>query len=126
MDGLAVSSRNVRLSPSDRVTAAVLHRALVAGATAISSGEDRPTQVREIMIQVLATEQGVDAEYAEVVDPEDLTTPEHLSGEVRLLIAARVGSVRLIDNLGALVGSSFGRDLQIFQNPYVATTSKES
>ena len=131
MDGLAVSSRNVRLSVAERVSASVLHRALVAGATAISEGEDRPKEVREIMFGVLATEQGVDPEYAEVVDPADLTTPGTLSGEVRLLIAARVGSVRLIDNLGALVGSRFGRDLQLFETDQVpsgagVTTSGET
>jgi len=114
MSGLAVSSRNVRLSESERTVAAVMHRALVAAATAISSGVDRPEKVREIMLGVLATAEAVEPEYAEVVDPEDLTTPERLSGEVRLLVAARVGPVRLIDNLGALVGSTFGRDLQIF------------
>jgi hypothetical protein len=45
-----------------------------------------------------------------------------MSGEVRLLIAARVGPVRLIDNLGALVGSRFGRDLQIFRTPYAGSS----
>jgi pantoate--beta-alanine ligase len=122
LDGLAVSSRNVRLSESERTTAAVLHKALVAGATAISSGEDRPSEVRKIMLEALSAAQGVDPEYAEVVDPGDLTTPERLSGEVRLLIAARVGPVRLIDNLGALVGSRFGRDLQIFHTPYTGSS----
>jgi pantoate--beta-alanine ligase len=114
LDGLAVSSRNVRLGASDRTRAAVLHRALVAGATAVSAGVDRPEKVREIMLGVLASEPAVAPEYAEVVDPGDLTTPDMLTGEVRLLIAARVGPVRLIDNLGALVGSRFGRDLQLF------------
>jgi hypothetical protein len=94
----------------------------VAGATAISSGEDRPSEVRKIMLEALSAAQGVDPEYAEVVDPGDLTTPERLSGEVRLLIAARVGPVRLIDNLGALVGSRFGRDLQIFHTPYTGSS----
>lgn len=123
MDGLAVSSRNVRLSDSDRTTAAVLHKALVAGATAISSGEDSPDRVREIMLRKLATADGVDPEYAEVVDPVDLATPERLSGEVRLLIAARVGPVRLIDNLGALVGSRFARDLQLFPTSQAILTT---
>jgi pantoate--beta-alanine ligase len=123
LDGLAVSSRNVRLADSERSTAAVLHQALVAGATAISSGEDRPGEVRRIMLGVLATGNGVEPEYAEVVDPEDLTTPEQLSGEVRLLIAARVGPVRLIDNLGGIVGSRFGRDLQLFHTSHAPSAS---
>lgn len=126
MDGLAVSSRNVRLSSRGRTSAAVLHRALVTAATAISAGEDRPGEVRRIMLETLAAEQDVDPEYAEVVDPGDLTTPESLSGEVRLLIAARVGSVRLIDNLGALVGSTFGRDLQLFQSDHVQSDHVQS
>jgi pantoate--beta-alanine ligase len=103
-DGLAISSRNVRLSGSERRSAAVLHRALAAGVSAVSKGEDRPSEITDLMLGVLASEPGIEPEYVAVVDPRSLATPELLAGEIRLLVAARVGPVRLIDNLGAFVG----------------------
>jgi pantoate--beta-alanine ligase len=109
-DGLAISSRNVRLSESERRSAAVLNRALSAGVSAVSSGEDRPSEITDLMLGVLASEPGVDPEYVAVVDPRTLSTPSLLKGEVRLLVAARVGPVRLIDNLGALVGAHIQKE----------------
>ena len=109
-DGLALSSRNVRLGAADRPRAAVIKRALAAGADAVAGGEDRPRSVRAAMLRVLASEPGVQPEYVEAVDALSMAVPAQLSGEVRLLIAARVGGVRLIDNVGALVGVQVGND----------------
>jgi pantoate--beta-alanine ligase len=78
-DGLALSSRNVGLSAEERRAATVLYRALRAGVAS-----DDP---RRAMAEIVATEPLVTLDYAEVL-------PD------RLLIAARVGRVRLIDNLG--------------------------
>jgi pantoate--beta-alanine ligase len=103
-DGLALSSRNVRLGADDRRAAAVISRALVAGASLVARGEDRPGRVRETMLGILEEEPGVEPEYAEIVDALSMCVPAQLTGEVRLLVAARVGGVRLIDNVGALVG----------------------
>jgi pantoate--beta-alanine ligase len=86
-DGLACSSRNARLSPEERQAATVLHRALVTAATAVAAGECNDEFVRRIMVNVVAKEPRASLDYAEV------------EGD-RLLIAARVGGVRLIDNLG--------------------------
>ncbi len=100
-EGLALSSRNARLSPEQRRAALALSRALRAGAARVATGEERAEVVEEAMVQVVAAEDGVDLDYAAVVRAEDLeparvcTTGEPL----RLLIAARVGPVRLIDNL---------------------------
>ncbi len=82
----------------------MINRALVAGAAVVAAGEDRPGPVREAMLRVLEAEPRVEPEYAEVVDALSMSVPAKLTGEVRLLIAARVGDVRLIDNVGALVG----------------------
>jgi pantoate--beta-alanine ligase len=83
-DGLAMSSRNVYLSHEERVAAPVLHRALEAGAADVS-------RAGEVMAAVVETEPLARLDYAEVVETDH---------EYRLVIAARVGTTRLIDNLG--------------------------
>jgi pantothenate synthetase len=55
------------------------------------------------MASVVACEPSVALEYAAAVDPDDLSTPDRLDHDVRLLIAARVGRARLIDNIGVTV-----------------------
>ncbi len=97
-DGLAMSSRNARLSDEQRHAALALHRALAAGRARVERGERDPVRVTAAMTAVLVAEPLVTPDYAVVVDPRTLQRPSELSGEVRLLVAARVGSVRLIDN----------------------------
>ena len=103
-DGLALSSRNVRLSPSERAAATVLSRALAAGRTVLAAGERRAHAIDAAMRAVVETEPLVDLDYAVVVDARTLVEPEVVGdpGAVRLLVAARVGPVRLIDNSGAV------------------------
>ncbi len=100
-DGVALSSRNARLSSAERVSARVLHQALLAGVAAIEDGERDPERVADVMEVVLAGEPGVVVDYATVVDAATLQAPQVVAGEVRLLLAGWLGSVRLIDNLGA-------------------------
>ena len=102
-DGLALSSRNVYLDPQQRAAAPVLHRALQAGAAAILAGERRGQEVRTLMAQIIEAEPAAELDYAEVVDADTLRPLEELSGEVRLLVAARLGAPRLLDNLGVHV-----------------------
>jgi pantoate--beta-alanine ligase len=92
-DGLALSSRNVFLSPSERVSARSLSAALVAGQQAGGTG----AAVLAAAQQVLTAAEGVDVDYLELRDPGLGPAPE--TGSARLLVAARVGSVRLIDNV---------------------------
>ena len=101
--GLAMSSRNAYLSADQRARAGVLHRALVAGRDAVLAGERNGDVVRAQMISVLATEPEATVDYAAVVDSATLQDVRVLTGEVRLLVAARVGPARLIDNLGVTV-----------------------
>ena len=101
--GLALSSRNAYLSDVERDAATVLSRALREGIALIDGGARDPQAVRGHMADVLATEPLVLLDYAEVVRADDLTVPAVLSGELRLLVAARVGPARLIDNMGATV-----------------------
>jgi pantoate--beta-alanine ligase len=100
-DGLALSSRNARLSADQRDAALVLSRALRAGAAVIVAGEARSEEVERVMAAAVAAEAGVVLDYAAVVRAEDLEpagTPIG-DGPIRLIIAATVGPVRLIDNL---------------------------
>ena len=100
-DGLALSSRNARLSPEQRRAALVLSRALRSGASLIAAGEESPTAVQAMMEQVMSGEPTTDLDYAAVVHADDLEPARSCSSArpIRLLIAATVGPVRLIDNL---------------------------
>jgi pantoate--beta-alanine ligase len=103
-DGLALSSRNLRLSVPERAVAAKLYWSLLAGKRAIEEdGCTDPRRVGDVMGASIANEPRFVLDYAAAVDPDDLQTPAVLSGETRLLVAARLGSVRLIDNLGVTV-----------------------
>jgi len=93
-DGLALSSRNSYLSPSERPRAATLCRALAAGAAVSARG---PQVVLEAARAVLAGEPALQVEYLELRDPD--LGPAPREGRARLLVAARMGPTRLIDNV---------------------------
>ncbi len=101
-DGLAMSSRNGRLGPEQRVAATALYRALVTGARLVSAGERSSAAVCEAMEVVLSAEPLLTIDYAAAADPATLANVTDIDAEVRLLVAARVGPVRLIDNVAAL------------------------
>lgn len=101
-DGLALSSRNAYLDPGERSAAPRVYAALLAGRRAVEEdGALRPGEVAAAMAAVLAEEPRFALDYAAVVRPDDLTVPPALAGDVRLLVAARLGGTRLIDNLPA-------------------------
>jgi pantoate--beta-alanine ligase len=108
-DGLAMSSRNQRLSESDRRRATALHRALRAVAAAIAGGE-RDTAV--VIGAALRELQDVDLDYFELVNPDSLApVGERIdAGEVLAVVAARVGATRLIDNQPIHVPSTIDGD----------------
>ena len=99
-DGLALSSRNVRLSPEERRGAVVLSRALAQGRALLEQGVEYSSTVAEAMRHVVAREPLVRLDYAVAVGHQDLVAREVIEdpASVRLLIAAEVGPVRLIDN----------------------------
>ncbi|MDE0615396.1 MAG: pantoate--beta-alanine ligase [bacterium] len=99
-DGLAMSSRNVYLTDEERPAATVLWRSLQAGRNAVLDGSRDPGEVEAVMDVVLAAEPKVLPDYAAVVDAATLERPDVLDGELRLLVAARLGRARLIDNIG--------------------------
>ena len=103
-DGLALSSRNVRLSDAERAAALALSRALAAGRAAIAGGERAGAAVGRAMSAAASAEPLVELDYAVAVDAATLEPVDAIDdpAAVRLLIAAVVGPVRLIDNSAAL------------------------
>ena len=100
-DGLALSSRNVYLTPEQREDAIVLSAALTAGAFV---GRDGAEAVLETAWKTLAARPAVEVDYLELRGTD--LGPAPVDGEARLLIAARVGSTRLIDNVPVLLGAA--------------------
>jgi pantoate--beta-alanine ligase len=101
-DGLALSSRNAFLSSSERAAAPALYQALQTGRATLGTGR-HPDDARQAMHDVVAACPSLDLAYAEPVDPdtlEPLSTALRPGDSARLLIAARLGRIRLIDNLG--------------------------
>jgi pantoate--beta-alanine ligase len=98
-DGLAMSSRNAYLSPEERRSSTVLHRALRTAETAVEAGEIRGDEVRRVLKETLNSEPLAHVEYAEVVDAETFQPVETLKGRLVLPLAVRIGGTRLIDNL---------------------------
>lgn len=95
-DGLAISSRNRYLSAEERRAAPALHRALEAAASAGDRGIDAVLAAAQ---SVLMGEELVEVDYLKVVDPRTFQpVPDDYRGPARALIAAQVGSTRLIDN----------------------------
>jgi len=96
-DGLALSSRNVYLSPDERVRAAALARALRAARGAFASGQTDPAAIRDIIIAELEADD-VRIDYAAIVEPDTLLAPETASDRCLCVIAGFIGRTRLIDN----------------------------
>lgn len=98
-DGLAMSSRNVYLSPDERKRAVTLYKSLQAGAEAIQRGVTNGATIQEAMVQVIKGESAMTIDYLAVCDPHRLEPLSAVTSRVVLLGAVRIGSVRLIDNL---------------------------
>ena len=98
-DGLAMSSRNVYLSPDERGRAVVLYKGLQAGAELVRSGVYHAEAVQKAMVQVLKSEPTVKIDYLAVCDPFMLEPLQAVIRKAVLLGAVRVGGVRLIDNI---------------------------
>ncbi|MGH7565102.1 MAG: pantoate--beta-alanine ligase [Gemmatimonadota bacterium] len=98
-DGVALSSRNAYLSDEERVRARALFRSLETARSRVEKGEREARAVERAMLEVLKGTPGVEIEYAAVVDPELFERLERIDGPTLAVVAARVGSTRLIDNL---------------------------
>ncbi|HWQ54527.1 MAG TPA: pantoate--beta-alanine ligase [Bryobacteraceae bacterium] len=98
-DGLAMSSRNRRLSPEERAAAPALYAALREAEAAVRRGCTDPDAVRNLALAVLARNPHVRLEYLEVVDEGTFQPVREISGPVRIAAAAWLGGTRLIDNV---------------------------
>jgi len=98
-DGLAMSSRNVYLSPDERLIAPLLSQALRVGRQMIVSGMNDVAAIERIMRQTIEQAPTIHVEYLAVCDPDSLEPLSVVEARAVLLGAVRIGSIRLIDNL---------------------------
>lgn len=102
-DGLAISSRNYFLSKAERQVAPVLYRALLTAKARIEKGERRRTVIEKSMLDLIATEPLVKPDYVDICNPDTFEevakTLPALLPDLLLVVAARVGTTRLIDNI---------------------------
>lgn len=98
-DGLAISSRNVHLSPTERSSAIALYRSLVEADRQIAAGVTDVDAVKSRAAAVIPPDPSLRLEYLEIVNPDDMQPVQRIEGAVRVAGALWVGSTRLIDNL---------------------------
>ena len=98
--GLAMSSRNSRLSDEERQKASIIYKALFEGKKAVKNGERNALKISEIVRQMLETEPLSKIDYIAVVDNQTLEPIEKITeNEVLLAVAVKFGDIRLIDNV---------------------------
>lgn len=98
-DGLAMSSRNIYLSESERKDALVLHEALKKAEAMIKSGEREAKKIIRAMKELISAIPSAKADYISIVDITNLKGIKVLSGEVLVALAVFIGKTRLIDNI---------------------------
>jgi pantoate--beta-alanine ligase len=98
-DGLAMSSRNVYLNPRERQSATLLHRALQAAQLLLQHGTRDALSLQSAMHRVLQEESGAKTDYAEIVDAHTFEQLTLIHRKAYVLIAARFGETRLLDNM---------------------------
>src|ERR1700727_2415578 len=117
-DGLAMSSRNRYLNAAQRELAGILSAALLAGSHAASGGADEALRAAG---SGLSEGPAIDVDYLEVRD--SALGPAPVSGAGRLLVGARLGKTRLLDNVAIEIGTTVGADGRV---PALAADSLES
>ncbi len=99
MDGLALSSRNVRLSAKERQDSLSLSEALFMAKMMISGGERKSQKIIQKMEKLIKTKKSAQIDYLDIVSSDTLEPIKILKGKVLIALAVRFGKVRLIDNL---------------------------
>jgi pantoate--beta-alanine ligase len=98
-DGLAMSSRNTYLSPSERKAATVLYRTLLLAEQSVAAGERDAGSLKQLMQAAIDQEPLAQIDYVAVVDAENLHEPVNIEKRVLIALAVRFGKTRLIDNI---------------------------
>ena len=98
-DGLAMSSRNKYLSPGERKEAPVLKRALDLARKMIADGATDPAQVKHEMRTLIGSAPSAAIDYSSIADPDTLEELDAVEGSAVVLLAVRIGTTRLIDNM---------------------------
>lgn len=113
-DGLARSSRNAYLSEAERATALAIPRALDAAERRVAAGERSASRVLAPAREELAAVAGIDVDYVELVDARTLEPAQQVGArDCVLLVAARVGTTRLIDNRPLPADAHHARDPEV-------------
>jgi pantoate--beta-alanine ligase len=97
-DGLAMSSRNSRLSPEQRAVAPIIHRALEVAEACLRAGGEVDA-IKAAGLQVLHTEPQIQVEYFDVADASTMHPVRQISGDICIATAVFLGTTRLIDNV---------------------------
>ncbi len=98
-NGLAISSRNAKLSPTERQAASVLYRALLAGKALIEQGERRPFMIERAITELVATVPAVTLEYVMICQCDTLAEVQVIVPGTLLSVGAQVGGIQLADNI---------------------------
>ncbi|HJZ63047.1 MAG TPA: pantoate--beta-alanine ligase [Candidatus Acidoferrum sp.] len=98
-DGLALSSRNAYLSAEERLAATVMHRSLEAARTELKRGTRDSLEIQAVVQRVFDKEPLAKLDYAEIVGADSFEPATHISRASYVLVAARFGKTRLLDNM---------------------------
>lgn len=98
-DGLAKSSRNTYLSAEDRKTALILSQALFKARETAENGEKDADKLKKMIKDMISSKPGTKIDYVEIVSSDDLSPVTKIGGNIAILVAVKVGKVRLIDNV---------------------------
>ena len=107
-DGLAMSSRNIFLSPQERQAALVLYRSLCLAQEMSKKGERGAGKIREAMMKLIQSEPLAQIDYVSIAHPDTLEEMEKLAGPALVSLAVRIGPTRLIDNILLTEGGQRG------------------
>lgn len=98
-DGLAMSSRNVYLSPEERKQATILFRALTLAKEIREKGENNAQIIKSSMIELIKTQPLAEIDYVSIADPENLEELTEIKSPALCSLAVKIGKTRLIDNI---------------------------
>lgn len=98
-DGLAMSSRNIYLTPGQRKQAVVLYESLMHAKKIIEQGERNGEHVKKQIRSMIEQQPDAKIDYIEIVDTSNLNPVKHLQGEILIALAVKIGKPRLIDNV---------------------------